>query len=627
MPQPTLPASTVPAAAPVGRIVSGLAVLAMLYFGRDVLMPITLAAMLSLLVAPLVRALKHIGLGQAGAVLGAVAALSVTLTALALVIGSQVVGMASSLPQYEATLRDKIRVAQSLTVDKLESMQGEAGRLMSGLADPASDVADGLVARIGGAAPTPGVVAVEIHQPRPTASKLISQAFRSVWGPLGKTGVVLVLLIFILLEYESLRDRFILLIGGADLQGTTRAFNDAGERLSRFFVSQFTVNLGVGVAVWLVLLVIGMPHAMFWAVLAAVLRFVPYVGVIAVALSAAVFAAAVDQGWTMALSVVALFVVIELLAAQVVEPQLYGHSTGLSPLSIVVAAIFWSWMWGAVGLLLSTPLTLCLVVAGRHIKALAFLDVLLGNSPALSLSQRFYQRALSSDVDDIIEAARVFLKRKSFAQYCDAILLPALLLARADAEAGRISEEQQGLLRGAVAQVIESLGHEPGKRRRRARRITVLDDPNLGQYLRHQRENLNGKWQGPTVVPPGSIVLCIGLGTVRDDLVTEILVRVLRDSSIDARHLSVADLHGGPPPGATPGSVAMFFLISAYPAQEAEQAMAVAALIRQRNPQTRLVGVIPSNLLPEADTAAMAGSVELVAHSMEEALQLATVQV
>jgi predicted PurR-regulated permease PerM len=625
MPLPTQPSPS-PLGSQVGKIVASSAVLAILYLGREVLVPITLAAIMSLLIAPLVRALKRIGLGQASAVLGAVAALTVMLLGLALVIGSQIISIASNLPQYEATLRSKIRTAEDLTVGRVESMQGEAGRIMSRLVDPASDVADGLVDRIGGPKPTPGVMAVEIHQPRPTPTKVLSQAFAPIWSPLGKTGIVLVVMIFVLLEYESLRDRFIRLAGGSDLQGTTRAFNDAGERLSRFFVSQFTVNLGVGIAIWIGLLCIGVPHAMFWAVLAAVLRFVPYFGVVAVALFAGVFAAAVDPGWSLVLMTLALFVIIELLAAQVVEPLLYGHTTGLSPLSIVVAAIFWSWIWGPIGLLLSTPLTLCLVVAGRHFQTLAFLDVLLGNSPALTLSQGFYQRALSNDADEIIDAAHTFLKRKTFAQYCDSILMPALLLARTDTEAGRISEKQQGMLRGAIVQVIETLGPENEQRSRRHRRVSFLDDPNIGQYLRHQRENINGKWQGPIKVPPGSIVLCVGLGSTRDDLVTEILVRVLRNSHIDARHLSVADLEGGPPPGATPGSVAMFFLISAFPAQELQQAIAVSAHIRGRYPATRLIGVVPTNLLADPDQASLAGSVELVAHSLEEALQLASVK-
>ena len=185
--------------------------------------------------------------------------------------------------------------------------------------------------------------------------------------------------------------------------------NDAGERLSRFFVSQFAVNFGVGVLIWVGLSVIGLPHPMVWAALTTLLRFVPYVGIWIAALCSAVLAAAVDAGWGMAIATCGLFLVVELIASQLVEPQLYGHTTGLSPLSVVIAAIFWSWLWGPIGLIVSTPLTLCLLVAGRHIKALSLLDILLGDTQALTMPQRFYQRALSADSDEIIaERARRF---------------------------------------------------------------------------------------------------------------------------------------------------------------------------------------------------------------------------
>src|SRR6202030_306122 len=187
------------------------------------------------------------------------------------------------------------------------------------------------------------------------------------------------------------RDRFIRIAGGADIRATTLALNDAGQRLSRFFVSQFLVNLGVGLAVAAGLIIVGLPHALLWGALAGVLRFVPYVGVWIAALFATVLAAAVDPGWTLAIATLGLFIIVELLAGQLIEPQLYGHTTGLSPLS--------------------------LVVAGRHIKALSLLDILLGDNQALTMPQRFYQRSLSGDSQEIIAAARAFLKRNSFATY------------------------------------------------------------------------------------------------------------------------------------------------------------------------------------------------------------------
>ena len=587
--------------------------LGLLYFGREVLVPITLAVILSLLIAPLVRKLRRLVRSQVPAVLGAVFVLTLLVGGLAAMIVSQVVAMAGSLPQYETTIRDKLKTVQDVTLGRV--MQGETGRMMSRLGEEAGAASAPLRATLQGAPLTPsGAVPVEVR-PRPqTPVEVISHLFSSIWGPLGRASIVLIVMVFVLLEHEALRDRFIRLLGGSDLRRTTQAFNDAGERLSRFFVSQLAVNVGVGVVVWLGLLLIGLPHGVLWAVLTALLRFVPYVGVFIAAGSAALLAAAVDPGWTLVFEVLGLFAVVELLASQVVEPQLYGHSTGLSPLSVVVAAIFWSWIWGPIGLLVSTPLTLCLVVAGRHIKGLGFLDVLLGDTPALSMSERFYQRAMSGDHEEIVAAAHTYLKRKSFARYCDKILIPALQLASADLAKHSITPQQQATVKGTVARVIEALGTDACRPSLRSRGGSVLDESSIGVHLRHQRERAVGKWQGPLEVPPGSVVLCIGLGSMRDDLVTELLVRILRAQDIDARHLSLDDLAQGPPPGASADSIAMLFVVSAYPADEWERAAAVLPALRERFTDAVFVA-----MLPEGEFAPAEEAMDLVVRSFEEA--------
>jgi len=603
-------------------LLAGAAILALLHLGREILVPITLAAILSLLIAPLVRALKRVGLGQVPAVLGSVLAVSVLLLGLAGVIVSQVVTMAASLPQYETTIRAKLRTVQSATIGRMEAMQGEAGRMIGQLADEAaSGAASSASGKLRNAARIPisesGAVPVEIHERPPSPMEVVSNVASSIWGPLGTAGIVLVVLIFALLEHEALRDRFIRLAGGSDLRGTTRALEDAGDRLSRYFVSQLAVNVGVGVVVGIGLGALGLPQAPLWAVLTAVLRFVPYVGVGVAALSAGLLGAAVDPGWTLALWTLGLFAVVEVVAAQAVEPFLYGHSTGLSPLSVVIAAIFWSWIWGPAGLLLSTPLTLCLVVAGRYVRALAFLDILLGDTPALTLSQRFYQRAISGDADEIIAAARVYLKQRSFARYCDRIMMPALKLASADLASGGISPEQQQRLKGVIATVIETLGPDAGRRSRRRERDTVLEEPSLGQHLRHQREAAIGRFQGPLEVPAGSVVLCIGLGSLRDDLVTEILVRILRGLGLDARHFTAGD---EAPPGADPRAVSMVFVVSAFPAEEWHHVLEMAASLRERFTTQTLVGVLPHQQLTDDQMASVDARFDVVAHSFEEAV-------
>jgi hypothetical protein len=359
------------------------------------------------------------------------------------------------------------------------------------------------------------------------------------------------------------------------------------------------VNLSVGILIWLGLSVIGLPHPMVWAASTTLLRFVPYIGIWIAALCSAILAAAVDAGWSTAIATLGLFVMVELIASQLVEPQLYGHTTGLSPLSVVIAAIFWSWLWGPIGLIVSTPLTLCLLVAGRHIKALSILDILLGDTQALTLPQRFYQRALSADTDELVARAREFLKRDTFANYCDLVLLPALHLARLDLESGTITKEQQMRVRGAMVAVIAAIGGDKRGLSRRRLRTSVLDKSTAGRLLRQQREQVSGRWQGPVAVPPGSVIVCVSLGSISDDLAAELLVRILREQKLDARHMSVEDLAAAPPPNAAE-AVSIVYIVSAFPSEERNLGEATAEKLRQEFPNACIVAVLlPGMLLRE----------------------------
>jgi len=596
-----------------GGIIATGTVLALLYFGRDVLVPITLALILSLLIAPLVRTLRRLKLGQTFSVLLAVLTLALAFAGVAAVIGVQVVRMAASLPQYEETIQDKIATVNDFTTNQMTAFSGQAGRIIA----QRTTLQRAAKGNVGGA-PIP----VEIHDPPTNPLQVVQRVLGSLWVPLETAGIVLVVLVFVLLEHETLRDRFIRIAGGTDIRRTTQALNDAGERLSRFFVSQFAVNLGVGGAVAVGLAILGLPHALLWSALAAVLRFVPYVGVWIAALFATLLAAAVDPGWSLAIETLGWFMIVELIAGQLVEPQLYGHTTGLSPLSVVIAAIFWSWLWGPIGLIVSTPFTLCLVVAGRHIKALSLLDILLGDTQALTMPQRFYQRALSADSDEIIASARTFLKRNSFATYCDVVLMPALYLARIDLQSGAITEEQQVRVRNSIIAVIEAIGGGRGSSRRR-NRGAVLDQANVGRQLRAEREKRTGRWQGPLNVPPGSIVLCVGLGSVVDDLATELLVRILRDQKIDARHISVEEMNGPPPPQSSAANVAVVYVVSSQPSDERDARQTLIDAVRRRLPAVRLVTLfLPGVLLQPASSMSAVRGADDAATSFVQALQI-----
>ena len=268
---------------------------------------------------------------------------------------------------------------------------------------------------------------------------------------------MLIVAVFILMQREDLRDRFIRLVGSRDLHRTTIAMDDAGQRLSRYFVSQLAVNACFGVVIGVGLWLIGVPFAVLWGVLAGLLRFAPYVGPLLAAVAPLTLAAAVDPGWWTTIYVALLFVIIEPLTGYVVEPLLYGHSTGLSPMSVIVAAVFWTWIWGPVGLILSTPLTLCLVVMGRHVKSLEFFDVLLGDRPALSEVNRFYQRTLADDPDEALDQAEKMLADRSLVDYYDSVVVPGLKLAAADEARGTISRQRAAEMTRSILAVIGDL--------------------------------------------------------------------------------------------------------------------------------------------------------------------------
>ena len=581
-------------------VIAAACVLGFLYFARVVLVPIALAVILSLAIAPLVRLCRRLGLGHVGAVVFAAGALALAVMLAVSVIAVQLAHVAAELPGYEATLLTKLQVLRS--------------RVETEFRVPAHGPAEPVAALAAGATVTPAA----------SSLPMFDHPLRALWLPVQTAGIVLVVLLFVLLEYEAMRDRFIRLAGVTDLRATTAAINDAGERLSRYLISQFAVNFGVGAVSGIGLALMGFPHATLWAALTMVLRFVPYVGFITAALSAVVLAAAVEPGWSLALMTLGLYAVIDVLAAQVVEPQLYGHMTGMSPLSVVLAALFWGWIWGPVGLVVSTPITLCLVVAGHHVRALGFVNVLLGDAPGLTLAERFYQRALSGDSHEIIEAARGFLKRRSLAAYCDSVLMPAMSLMRADLGSGALTDEQLDRVRRTAVDVVETFGN--GDRRRplrRHKRNSVLDDPSPGRHLRHLREVESGQWQGPLDVAAGSIVICVGLGSVGDDLATEILVRVLRDLEIDARHLSIEDLARGIPEGAVPESLSMVCIVSVSPLADAPRAVALAAQARERFGQPCIVGLMFGAPEPEQEAGASLAAFDRVSRSFEETAQLA----
>ena len=282
--------------------------------------------------------------------------------------------------------------------------------------------------------------------------------------PLATTGIVIVFVVFMLLQREDLRDRFIRLVGTSDLHRTTQALGDAAGRVGRYLLMQLVVNVAYGIPIGVGLWLIGVPNPLLWGMLAIVLRFVPFIGPVIAAAFPLALSIAVDPGWTMLLWTAALFIVLELISGNIVEPWLYGASTGLSSIAILAAAVFWTWLWGPVGLLLSTPLTVCLVVLGRHVPQFGFLNVLLGSEPVLEPAESLYQRLLAGDPDEATERAEEYLKSHSILVYYEDVAIPALSMFEHDRARGVLTDERRALVSAAALTLVDNLSeHEDTK--------------------------------------------------------------------------------------------------------------------------------------------------------------------
>jgi hypothetical protein len=303
-------------------------------------------------------------------------------------------------------------------------------------------------------------------------------------SPLATAGIVIVFVIFMLLKREDLRDRLIRLAGGRDLPRATQALDDAARRVGRYLLMQLAVNtiyaVPIGIGLWL----IGIPNPVLWGLLCGTLRFVPYIGPIVASFFPLALSIAVDPGWTTFLLTGALFIVVELIVNNLVEPWLYGASTGLSPIAVIASAVFWTWLWGPIGLLLSTPLTVCLVVLGRHVPQLAFLDVLLGDEPALAPPALLYRQLLMGDPIEATERAEEFLRSTPLVAYYDEVAIPALALAEDDRTEGRLSEEQRVRVGDSAMILIDNLAEWESNgeaREKKDERDEKAEEPEIAQ--------------------------------------------------------------------------------------------------------------------------------------------------
>ncbi|WP_244849656.1 AI-2E family transporter [Caballeronia sp. SL2Y3] len=530
------PAKILPPDAPglraLASLVAVVVVICALYFGRAVMIPIILAILLSFLLAPFVDFLRRLRFGQVPSVIVAVVVALSVLTAVGALIGAQVAQLAGDLPKYQVAVERKVDSIQRMTVGRADAFLGRASRALKRLS-PAREQEPHANEDNPAASPIDQPMPVEVHEPAPSPLELAQRFLSPVISPLETTGIVLVVAVFILLQREDLRDRLIRLFGSRDLHRATTAMDEAARRLSRYFLAQLGINVGVGTIICIGLAVIGVPGALLFGVMTALLRFVPYVGTWIAALLAVIFAAAVGPGWTMLIWTIVLYGATDIVAGQIVEPLLYGHSTGLSPFAVIVAAIFWSWIWGPIGLVLSTPLTLCLVILGRHVDRLEFLDVLFGDRPALTPAENFYQRLLANDPDEALVQAESLLKERSLVAYYDEVALEGLRLAHNDVLRGVVTADQLKRINESALDIIEGLEDAedvtPAVQRKDEPLVNLAADDTAPVASESPPEYFDAGAEGHT-----ASVLCIAGRSPLDDLAATIAVQLFRKHGLGA---------------------------------------------------------------------------------------------
>ena len=515
-----------------------------LYLGREIFVPVALAILLSFVLAAPVGVLQRWRVPRGIAVVAVVLFAFAIIFALGSLIATQLNRLAGDLPQYQTTIQSKIQSVRgvaggSSTLERAAEMLQDLGKELdkpkAGTVAPAANpILSGTSASSKGVKPVP----VEVLQPDPGALENLRSLIAPLVSPLATTGIIVIFVIFILIQREDLRNRLIRLAGSHDLQRTTAALDDAAVRLSRLFLNQILINTGFGIMIGAGLWLIGIPSPILWGILAAVLRFVPYIGAILAAAFPLVLAVAVDPGWTMLIWTAALFFVIEPAVGHVIEPMVYGRSTGLSPVAVVVSATFWTALWGPIGLVLATPLTVCLVVLGRHVERLSFLDVMFGDRPALSPPEIFYQRMLAGDPTEAAEKAEQFLKERSLLSYYEEVGLKGLQLAQADLDRGTLDQVRMAKIRDTVVEFADDLSdqidEEPtGEPTADAEAAAAVEQipahPSYPDIPVLQKADLAAEWSGENAL------LCIAGRTVLDEAAAIMFAQLCKAHGLSAR--------------------------------------------------------------------------------------------
>lgn len=433
-----------------------LLVVMILRVAQDVVVPVALSILLAFLLSPVVNRLARWGFPEVLAV-GCTASLAfVILAALGWIVGVQAMAVIEDLPNHEQNIRAKLAsLHTAMPGGSLSQTTGMVNSLAKEVDTTAEPEHSGRERRRANE-PVPVIVTGSRESRLETVRHLVTPAL----GPLGTAGIVIVFVVVVLFQRHDLRDRFINLISAGQMNVATQAVDDAARRVSRYLGMQLFVNATYGIPVAIGLYFIGVPGALLWGLLATVLRFIPFIGPWIAAAFPIVLAAAIDPGWSKLLYTVAMFIVLELISNNVVEVVVYGTSTGISSFALLVAAVFWTWLWGTAGLFMSTPLTACLLVMGKYVPGLKFLSVVLGSAPAMSPASLFYQRMLSMNLDGMLALARQVVKDRSIEAFYDEVFVPALTMAEEERHRGALAEVRQRFIVQAGAELVEELAND-----------------------------------------------------------------------------------------------------------------------------------------------------------------------
>ena len=493
---------------------------AALYFGRAVLVPIALAVLITFLLSRLVTRLER-WIGRIAAVLVTVIAVFAIFAGASWVIGRQVIDLAEKLPDYQANIVGKIRSLRLPAGGPLARFSSSVHALQNELivAAPASSTegAPGGESLAKKVQPMATPIPVKVIEGRNAIPQLMQETLAAILSPLGTAALVLLLVIFMLLKREDIRGRLIRLLGQGRISTTTRAMEDAGRRVSRYLVTQFLVNTCYGICVAAGLHFVGVPNAALWGLLAGVLRFIPYVGPWAGAFLPVLLSFAISTNWFTPLITIALFIVLEAVVSNFVEPWVYGANTGVSPIALIISAVFWTWLWGPVGLVLSTPLTVCLAVIGRHVPRLEFLGILLSEQQPLAPHEEFYHRLLSLSADSAEEFAAKYAETESLSDLYDKVVTPSIAAVEIDAHNGTLTAEQRTSALQRVHEIIDDFSSW---------------QPSRSAGQEQKMDELTGV--APVV---GSRVLCLPSSAYRDELAGEMLAQLLRRQGFNAENL------------------------------------------------------------------------------------------